>query len=125
MEHVPGRIFKDPGLEGMSPEDRRSIYLSICDVLVKIHKVNIKEAGLEDYGKQGWFIFKAVFSFVNMSHYEKFGESSGLGSIGHFLIFFGVFDLLLMSIISLSMIVGLSSSSSVWPFLGYNAWVDK
>lgn len=84
MEHVQGQIFKDPGLEGISPEDRRSIYLTACDVLARIHKVNIKEAGLEDYGKQGWFIFKAVFSFVNMSHYEKFGESAGLSLIGLF-----------------------------------------
>lgn len=61
MEHVKGQIFKDPGLEGISPEDRRSIYLTVYDVLAKIHKVNIKEAGLEDYGKQGQFIFEAAF----------------------------------------------------------------
>lgn len=63
MEHVQGQIFKDPGLEGISPEDRRSIYLTVCDVLARIHKVNIKEAGLEDYGKQGQFFLSSILIY--------------------------------------------------------------
>ena len=53
MEHVPGRVFKDIELKGMTVEERRQIYAAMVDVLVKIHRVNITEAGLDDYGKKG------------------------------------------------------------------------
>ncbi|XP_014664040.1 PREDICTED: acyl-CoA dehydrogenase family member 10-like isoform X2 [Priapulus caudatus] len=53
MEHVPGRIFKDPLLPNMTPVERSAIYTAMCDVLVKIHLVNIERAGLQDYGKPG------------------------------------------------------------------------
>ncbi len=53
MEHVPGRVFKDVTLKGFTPEERRTIYSKMNEVLSKIHRVNIEEAGLEDYGKRG------------------------------------------------------------------------
>ena len=53
MEHVPGRVFIDPTLPAMTPAERRTIYSAMCDVLTKIHKVNLEEAKLTDYGKQG------------------------------------------------------------------------
>ena len=53
MEHVPGRVFKDIHLTGMTPDERCKIYSAMVDVLVKIHKVDITKAGLDDYGKKG------------------------------------------------------------------------
>jgi len=53
MEYVPGRIFKDPLLPGLDLEERRQIYRSMCEVLVKIHSVDINAAGLQDFGKSG------------------------------------------------------------------------
>jgi len=53
MEYVHGRIFKDPLLPGLSVEQRRRIYESMCNVLVKIHNVDISTAGLQDFGKSG------------------------------------------------------------------------
>ena len=53
MEHVSGRIFKDPKLPGLTYEERQQIYNAVIEVLVKIHKVDIKAAGLEGYGKEG------------------------------------------------------------------------
>ena len=53
MEHVKGRVFKEALLPESPPEERRQIYESMCDVLAKIHKVDIHEAGLDDYGKKG------------------------------------------------------------------------
>ena len=53
MEYVPGRVFKDPLLPGFTPEERHTIYQKMCEVLAKIHKVDIVEARLEDYGKPG------------------------------------------------------------------------
>ncbi len=53
MDYVPGRLFKDPQLKGISPEDRRSIYNAGADVLAKIHSVHLKRTRLDDFGKQG------------------------------------------------------------------------
>jgi len=56
MGHVEGRVFKDPSLPGLSSGERRDIYRAMCDVLVRIHSVNITKAGLEDYGRHGEFV---------------------------------------------------------------------
>lgn len=53
MNYVGGRVFKDPSLPGLSKEERRQIYYAAVEVLAKIHKVDIKEAELEDFGKSG------------------------------------------------------------------------
>ena len=53
MEYMPGRIFKDVSLPGMSTEERRLIYGAMSDVLAKIHKVDIERAHLTGYGKSG------------------------------------------------------------------------
>ena len=50
---MPGRIFKDVALPGMSVEERKTIYSAMCEVLTKVHKVNVERAGLQSYGKQG------------------------------------------------------------------------
>ena len=51
MEHVAGRIFKDPMCPELSNEERSDIYHAMNDVLTKIHNVDLKAANLEDYGK--------------------------------------------------------------------------
>ncbi len=53
MEHVPGRVFKDIALAGMTPPERSAIYSAMNDTLVKIHQVDISAAGLDNFGKKG------------------------------------------------------------------------
>ena len=53
MDYVKGRIFKDHRLPSLPPEERWSVYEALCDVLVKIHQVDIDKAKLSDYGKKG------------------------------------------------------------------------
>jgi len=53
MEHVEGRLFKDLKLSGMSHDERRAVYSSMCETLARIHSVDINKAELADYGKQG------------------------------------------------------------------------
>ncbi|XP_053328863.1 acyl-CoA dehydrogenase family member 10 isoform X2 [Spea bombifrons] len=60
MEYFSGRIFKDPALPGMEAAERRAIYSAMNKVLCKIHSVDIKAAGLEDYGKHGAYIQRQV-----------------------------------------------------------------
>ncbi|GGB61156.1 aminoglycoside phosphotransferase [Roseibium aquae] len=50
MEHVTGRTFDDPCLEGVAPSERRSIYLEMIRVLAAIHSIDLEARGLTDYG---------------------------------------------------------------------------
>ncbi|XP_067862100.1 acyl-CoA dehydrogenase family member 10-like isoform X2 [Heptranchias perlo] len=60
MEYCPGRIFKDPTLPGLTASQRRDIYTALNRVLCQIHQVDIRAAGLEDYGKYGNYIERQV-----------------------------------------------------------------
>ncbi|XP_069788873.1 acyl-CoA dehydrogenase family member 11 isoform X3 [Narcine bancroftii] len=60
MEYCPGRIFKDPTLPGLTASQREDIYVEMNHILCQIHKVDIKTAGLEDYGKCGNYMERQV-----------------------------------------------------------------
>lgn len=53
MDFVKGRIFKDPVLQELRPEERYSVCEAMCDVLCKIHSVDLEKAQLTNYGKPG------------------------------------------------------------------------
>jgi len=60
MEFVPGRIFADPMMAGVSPADRGKIFDSMNDVLARIHNVDYRKAGLGDYGREGQYIPRQI-----------------------------------------------------------------
>ncbi|XP_036595031.1 acyl-CoA dehydrogenase family member 10 isoform X2 [Trichosurus vulpecula] len=60
MEYCPGQIYKDVSLPGMEPSQRKAIYSAMNQVLCQLHSVDIKAAGLEDYGKHGDYIQRQV-----------------------------------------------------------------
>ncbi len=53
MGHVEGRIFWDPALPGMTPDERAAIYDAMNQALAKLHAVDVLAVGLGDYGKPG------------------------------------------------------------------------
>jgi aminoglycoside phosphotransferase (APT) family kinase protein len=53
MSHVDGRIFWDPSVPGMTPDERSAIYDSMNAALARLHAVDVVAAGLGDYGKPG------------------------------------------------------------------------
>lgn len=53
MSMVDGRVFSDQLLPEITPEDRRSIFVSQAETLAKLHSFTPAEIGLEDYGKPG------------------------------------------------------------------------
>ena len=53
MDYVKGRIFKDHRLPELPPEDRWPVFEALCDVLCKIHRVDVDKAQLSDYGRKG------------------------------------------------------------------------
>ncbi len=53
MEYVDGRVFWDPALPEITAHERAKYYREIARVLGAIHRLNISEIGLGDYGKPG------------------------------------------------------------------------
>jgi len=53
MEFAEGRIFWDPALPELSPEDRSKVYDEMNRVLAAIHNVDLGAVGLGDFGRPG------------------------------------------------------------------------
>lgn len=56
MEFIEGRIFHDYRLPGVSPADRAAIFDSMNANIARLHRLDYRAMGLEDYGKgPGYF----------------------------------------------------------------------
>ena len=60
MEYVKGQIYWDPALPELSPARRRETYMEMCRVLANLHRVNIDEVGLADFGKPGDYFARQI-----------------------------------------------------------------
>jgi aminoglycoside phosphotransferase (APT) family kinase protein len=60
MACVEGRVFRQPYLPGVSPVDRAAIYDDMAAVLAALHRVDINEVGLGDYGKPGNYYTRQI-----------------------------------------------------------------
>jgi aminoglycoside phosphotransferase (APT) family kinase protein len=60
MEHVEGRVYTDRLLPGCTPDERRAMYDDMNVVLAKLHRVDYKAVGLEDYGKPAAYVSRQV-----------------------------------------------------------------
>lgn len=60
MDCVDGRIFWDPLIPSVSKEERAAIYDSMNDAISKLHNVDYKAIGLEDFGKPGNYFARQI-----------------------------------------------------------------
>ncbi len=60
MQHMDGRVFWDPSLPDQNRQNRRAIYEEMNRVLAELHKVNIDEIGLHDFGKKGAYFERQI-----------------------------------------------------------------
>ena len=60
MDCVHGRIFADPLLPGISPAERTALYDHFAEVLARLHKVDWKAVGLEDFGRPGNYFARQI-----------------------------------------------------------------
>ena len=60
MEFVEGRVLWDQGLQGATPAERGAIYDEMNRVIAALHQVDVRAAGLADYGKPGNFFARQV-----------------------------------------------------------------
>ena len=60
MEYLPGRIFWDATLPGLSPAERSAIFDEMNRVLAALHRVDYAARGLADYGKPGNYFARQI-----------------------------------------------------------------
>jgi aminoglycoside phosphotransferase (APT) family kinase protein len=60
MEFVPGRVLWDQSLPGMNPAQRDALYDEMNRVIAALHSVDVKAAGLADYGKPGNYFERQI-----------------------------------------------------------------
>ncbi|KAF2270675.1 APH-domain-containing protein [Lojkania enalia] len=67
MEFLDGRIFEDPAIPGVTPEERTEMWRSAVTTLAKFHRVNPKSVGLETFGKPSGFYNRQIATFNTIS----------------------------------------------------------
>ena len=60
MERVEGRIFTDATLPGLTPQDRRAVYLDMARTLARLHAVPPEAVGLGDFGRPGNYFERQI-----------------------------------------------------------------
>ena len=60
MELVQGRNHWDGRLPELDGAARHAVYIAMADTLADLHKIDVRDAGLEDYGKQGNYFARQV-----------------------------------------------------------------
>jgi len=60
MDYVEGRVYTDRLLPGCTPQQRAEMYDAMNDVLAKLHSVDYKAVGLEDFGKPTGYVARQV-----------------------------------------------------------------
>src|SRR3954468_24962682 len=60
MDCVEGRVMWDQSLPGMAKAERAAIWDELNNVISKLHLIDYRAAGLEDFGKPGEYVARQV-----------------------------------------------------------------
>lgn len=60
MEYVPGPVFHDPLLPGVTPAERAALYDSMNAALAALHSVDWRGAGLDGFGRPDHYVERQV-----------------------------------------------------------------
>lgn len=71
MSFVRGRVLTSPSLVGMTPSERKATYLSVIETLVKLHNVDWRAVGLQDYGQCGNMYGRQLSSLLMVSNQQE------------------------------------------------------
>ncbi|MGF7159395.1 aminoglycoside phosphotransferase (APT) family kinase protein [Rhodoligotrophos appendicifer] len=56
MDYVAGRVLKEPALPGFTVDERKATYEAMNAAIAALHRIDIADAGLADYGRpQGYY----------------------------------------------------------------------
>ncbi|KAI8087873.1 kinase-like domain-containing protein [Gilbertella persicaria] len=68
MEFLKGRIFEDCRMLSLPFEERKQLWYAAIHTLAKLHSVDFKTIGLEDYGRHHGFYDRQMKSLAKVSH---------------------------------------------------------
>ena len=71
MEYSNGRIFWDPIIPECDISERRDIYFEMARVLASLHNLNLKNVGLENFGRPGNYFLRQTTRW-----YEQYKNSA-------------------------------------------------
>ena len=60
MDYVEGRVLWDQSLPGMTKAERGAIWDELNKVIARLHSLDYREIGLEDFGKPGSYIERQI-----------------------------------------------------------------
>lgn len=60
MDWLDGRVFSDSALAGVSPAERREMYLDTARTMARLHAMRPDQIGLSDYGKPGNYFERQI-----------------------------------------------------------------
>ncbi|HWP10833.1 MAG TPA: phosphotransferase family protein [Ramlibacter sp.] len=60
MDHVPGRVFRDSFLPDVARDDRAAFHWEANRVLARLHRIDWKALGLQDFGRPNAFFQRLV-----------------------------------------------------------------
>lgn len=60
MDFVEGRVFADPALPGLSPNERSRVYDAMNEVIAALHRVDLSATGLSDYGRPSQYLTRQI-----------------------------------------------------------------
>ena len=82
MDHVKGRIFRDPAASEISdPGERADILDVMNETLAKIHLVDWNVAGLTDYGKPGTYMARQVGRWARQYEASKTDDIESMNNL--------------------------------------------
>jgi len=71
MEYLDGRIIWDATHGPYSPEERRAFWDAANDAAARLHNVDFREVGLDDYGKHSDYIARQITRWTGQYEYTK------------------------------------------------------
>lgn len=74
MDWVPGRIFRDPLLPGMAPDERAAIYDAMNATLAALHRIDPQAIGLGGFGKPGNYFERQIARWIKQYEASKTEE---------------------------------------------------
>jgi len=88
MEFLDGRIFEDPAIPGVSPEDRTAMWRDAVRTLAKFHTVKPASVNLSSFGKPSGFYNRQLntFNTIQTAQATAKDKDTGepVGKIPHF-----------------------------------------
>lgn len=79
MEFLDGRFIDNAAIPGVSGEERREMWRDAVRTLAKLHRVNPKDVGLENFGKPNGFYKRQLRTFAGLAEAQAAAKDKETG----------------------------------------------